>query len=118
MFKKGDEARCSNYKGITLLSMCSKVYELILEQRLKKVKRQLDQSQSGFRKGRSIRDHIFTVKQLAEKVKDTNKTIYVAFIDFEKAFDGVTRNEIKNRVKNRNVNNKLRQDKQRRVYTE
>ena len=51
IFKKEDKTNCGNYRGITLLRMCSKVYELILEQRLKKiVERQLDQSQSGFQK--------------------------------------------------------------------
>ena len=34
-----------------------------------------------------------------------NRTIYVVFIDFEEALDRVPRNKIKNR----NVNNKLRQ---------
>ena len=77
-------------------------YTIVL--RMKKVmERQLDQSQSGFRRGRSIHDHFFMVKQLA---KDTNKTIYVAFIDIEKAFERVTRNETENSLKNRNVINK------------
>ena len=89
-----------------MLSTCNKVYAIILEQRLKKVvERQLDQSHTGFQKGRSIHDHILMIKQSAEKAKDTNKTIYVAFIAFVKPLGKVPRNEIKNR----NVNNKSKQ---------
>ena len=45
------------------------------------------------------------VEQLVEKAKDMNKTIHVEFIHIERAFDRVPKNEIRNR----NVNNKLRQ---------
>ena len=69
-FKKGDKTHCSNYRGITLFSICSKVYELMVEQCLKKVvERQLDQSQSEFGKGGRVHNHIFMVK-LTEKAND------------------------------------------------
>nr|CAI5845205.1 unnamed protein product [Callosobruchus analis] len=64
IWKKGDSRNCENYRGITLLSIVAKVFERILESKLKsKVERELLDSQSGFRKGFSTQDHTFTIKQ-------------------------------------------------------
>ena len=110
IFKKGDKTQCTNYRGITLLSVACKLYERILEQRIRRIiEPQLDQSQSGFRKGRSIQDHIFTIKQLTERAKITSKNIYAAFIDIEKAFDRVPRSAINESMVKRNISTKLRQ---------
>lgn len=104
--KKGDNRECTNYRGITLLSVALKVYERLLDKRLKLVtEEQLDEVQSGFRKGRGVQDHIFTMKQLTEKTKDRN--FCVAFIDLEKAFDSVPRENIWKSLKRREVDNKL-----------
>nr|CAH7736536.1 unnamed protein product [Callosobruchus chinensis] len=64
IYKKGDSMDCNNYRGITLLSVPSKVYERLLDKKLREhIERDLDGAQSGFRKGHSIQDHIFTIKQ-------------------------------------------------------
>jgi len=34
IFKKGDQRVCSNYRGITLISLSGKVYSRVLERRL------------------------------------------------------------------------------------
>ena len=47
--------------------------------------------QFGFMPGRETTDAIFIVRQLQEKFLDKNKILYCAFIDLEKAFDGVPR---------------------------
>lgn len=88
IFKKGDYRECKNYRGITMISVIAKMYERILDNRLKlQIETQLEDSQSGFRKGRGVQDHIFTIKQIMEK-RENNNT-YMAFIDLEKAFDSV-----------------------------
>lgn len=108
IFKKGDSSDCSNYRGITLLSVVSKVYERILEKRLKMaVEEQLEEAQSGFRKGRSVQDHIFSIKQMIEKNRMKNSEIYMAFLDLEKAFDRVSQKEIWKSLRQRNVSPKL-----------
>ena len=61
--KKGSSMECSNYRGI-LLSVPGKVYARIIERRLRA---KVEEQQSGFRPGRSVQDHIFTVRQLTEK---------------------------------------------------
>ena len=50
----------------------------------------IDDSQFGFVPGRGTTDAIFVEKQLQEYLA-ANKRLYMAFVDLEKAFDGVTR---------------------------
>ncbi|XP_041349267.1 uncharacterized protein LOC121368594 [Gigantopelta aegis] len=52
------------------------------------------QEQAEFRKGMSCRDHIFTLRQILEQSKEWNSTVYVNFIDFEKAFDSIQRESL------------------------
>ncbi|XP_031358768.1 uncharacterized protein LOC116182371 [Photinus pyralis] len=108
LFKKGDSRDCSNYRGITILSVVSKVYEHIMEARLRiQIEEQLADTQSGFRKGRSVQDHIFSIKQMIEKSKMQNSEIYMAFLDLEKAFDRVPRSVIWKSLTQRKVSAKL-----------
>ena len=46
-------------------------------------------SQFGYIPGRGTTDTIFVVRQLQEKYLATNKRLYMAFVDLEKAFDRV-----------------------------
>ena len=106
--KKGDPRECTNYRGITLLSVAAKVYEDILNRRLKKIiDPQLDEAQCGFRKGRSAQDQIFIVKQIIEKTKKQNNNAFLTFIDLEKAFDRVNREHIWSSLIKRQVPPKL-----------
>ena len=45
------------------------------------------ESQSGYCKGRSTIDGIFTLRQVMEKSREHQKDLHIAFIDFSKAFD-------------------------------
>ena len=71
--KKGSTMECSNYRGISMLSVPGKIYARILETRLRRqVEDQIDEQQSGFRPGRSVQDHIFTIRQVMEKFIERN----------------------------------------------
>lgn len=106
--KKGDPKQCDNYRGITLLNTVTKIYEQIINNRLKPIiDPQLSESQSGFRPGRSTQDHIFTIKQIIEKRQLQNKNLYLAFIDIKKAFDSVPRAKVWKSLKERGVHNKI-----------
>ena len=84
------------------------MYEQILEVKLKKtIEPTLMEAQSGFRKGRGVQDHIFTVKQITEKLLEHNKNTYIAFVDLEKAFDSVPRQRVWVSLKKRGVDQKL-----------
>ena len=92
IFKKGSRKECGNYRGIALMPHIAKLYERILEKRLReKVENKLGEWQYGFRSGRSTTDLIFTLKMIYEKSWEWNKNVYLAFIDLEKAFDRVPR---------------------------
>ena len=45
--------------------------------------------QGDFRRVRSCVDHIFTTRQLSEKVLEKNKKMVIACIDLEKVYDVV-----------------------------
>ena len=51
----------------------------------------IDSMQIGFVPGRGTTDAIFIIRQLQEKFIAANKTMYLAFVDLEKAFDRVPR---------------------------
>ena len=48
--------------------------------------------QAGFKKGYSTIDHLFTLMSCVSKQFSRNRKLYVAYIDFEKAFDSINRN--------------------------
>lgn len=97
IYKKGNRHDCNNYRGISLLNSCYKLYSKILNIRLTTISEHIISNyQHGFRKGRSCTDCIFTMTQLIEKRKEHNLPTFLAFIDYEKAFDKVNRNKLWN----------------------
>ena len=93
--KKGEKCHCANYRGISLLSHVSKIYERILEKRLRtKVEEKLGEWHHGFRPGRGTTDLIFTLKMILEKSWEWNQKKCIGFIDLEKAFDRVPRRKL------------------------
>jgi hypothetical protein len=73
IFKKGDQRDCTNYRGISLLSLPGKVYAKVLEKKCRAiVDSKIQDEQYGFRTGRSTTDQIFTLKQIFEKAWEYN----------------------------------------------
>ena len=94
LHKKGDKNNPDNYRGILLLSILSKVFTHIINSRLThwtESNSVLNDAQAGFRKGRSTVDHMFTLYAATKKHLLKNTKLYVAFIDFKKAYDTVNR---------------------------
>ena len=88
--------------------MPGKVYARILECRLReKVEDKLVEYQSGFRPGRSVQDHIYTLRQFCESTYRYNNKIHVCFIDLQKAFDSVKRKELWKALEEHGVDNNL-----------
>ena len=93
--KKGNLSSCSNYRGITLLSIPGKVFNRILLGRMQAaVDTKLRDQQAGFRKDRSCTDQIATLRIILEQSLEWNSPLYVNFIDYEKAFDSVDRESL------------------------
>ena len=60
--KKGDTTEFTNWRGITLLSVVSKVFTRVILTRIQQaVDNQLRKEQVGFHKGRSCTEQIFTL---------------------------------------------------------
>ena len=93
--KKGDLSKCSNWRGIMLLSVPGKVLARIILERLKEaLDERLRPEQAGFRQGRSCIDHIATLRIIIEQSLEWQSPLYMTFVDFEKAFDSVDRDTI------------------------
>ena len=106
--KSGPTTDCGNYRGISLLSVPGKLYSRIIENRLREtVEKNLAEHQSGFRPGRSVQDHIFTLKQISEKTCRYNKKTHIGFVDLQKAFDSVRRKELWEALEKHKVDNEL-----------
>ncbi|KAK7090431.1 hypothetical protein V1264_010229 [Littorina saxatilis] len=90
--KKGDLSNCSNYRGITLLSVPGKVFNRVLLEKMKNiVDSQLRDEQAGFRQNRSCTDQIATLRIIVEQSLEWKSPLYINFVDYEKAFDSVDR---------------------------
>ena len=90
--KKGNLKEYKNYRGITLLSVDAKVINRILFTRLlKAVDEQLREQQAGFRKDRSCTDQIAALRIIIEQSLEWNTSLFLNFVDFEKAFDSLDR---------------------------
>ena len=87
---KGDPLDCSKYRGVRLLEHGMKVWEKILEGRLKEII-SISNNQFGFSQGKSTTDAIFILRQLQHKYTEKKKKLYHIFVDLEKAFDRVPR---------------------------
>jgi len=50
--------------------------------------------QTGFIKGKSTTDHIFTIRQALEKYYEFGKEVHLCFVDFSQAYDSINRNKL------------------------
>ena len=87
---KGDHMNCSNYRGIKLLSHTMKLWECIIDQRLRDIVT-ISDGQFGFKSGVGTTDAIFVIRTLCEKYREGNKPLDMVFVDQEKAYDTVPR---------------------------
>ena len=93
--KKGDLGLTDNYRGITLTAIASKIYNLLLLNRIRpELEHKLRKNQNGFREKRSTVGQILTLRRIIEGVQAKNLDAAIVFIDFAKAFDSVHRGKL------------------------
>ena len=93
--KKGDTSVCSNNRGITLRATSSKLFQVIMLNRVSScIEQLLRENQCGFRRNRSTVDQLFSLQMIIRKFVDYNLPMKINFIDFRAAFDCIDRNYI------------------------
>ena len=90
---KGDAQCCGNYRGIKLMSHTMKVWERIIETRLRD-RVEISKQQYGFMPGKRTTDAMFALRMLMEKYREGQKELHCVFVDLEKAYDRVPRKEL------------------------
>jgi hypothetical protein len=92
IFKGGDASDLGDYRGITLLSVVSKVFESIINRRLCSFLEKaggLSDEQGGFRSGRGTMDLVWLVSEVVARRKERKEKTFACFIDVQKAYDTV-----------------------------
>ncbi|EYB93875.1 hypothetical protein Y032_0178g687 [Ancylostoma ceylanicum] len=83
---EGDVMDCANYRGIKLIVHTTKIYERLVDIRLRDVV-EIAPDKFGFVPERSTIDAIFIARQVMEKYREKNNPCHIAFLDLEKAYD-------------------------------
>ena len=90
ILKKGGLSQPSNYRGITLTSISSNVYNLLLLTRISKhLEPILRENPNGYRKGLS--NQILALRRIIEEIKIANRKAPIVFVHFSKAFHSINR---------------------------
>ena len=95
--KRGDNRKCTNYRGISLISVVGKVYAKCLKKKCREIverRPKLTDAQCGFCPGRSAMDQIFAVQQIFEKSWEYAKEVNACIVDLEKAYDRIPRDKL------------------------
>ena len=78
------------YRPISLLSTAYKLFARIMQTRLEQaIDHKLRPTQYGFRKNRSTSQPIHIIRRLLEKAERKGESLYILFLDWEKAFDKI-----------------------------
>ena len=94
---KGSAADANNYRGIALMSLCAKLRNKMLLQRIRPyLDPLLRPNQNGFRPRRGTTQHVLALRRVFEQCRLKQETNCVAvFIDYSKAFDSISRGMMK-----------------------
>ena len=100
MLLKPDElpSLTTSYRAISLMSSIMKLFEWVIEQRLRSYLEDIcfiNKYQSGFRQAKSTDDHHFRLSQSIMGSFNRREHVLAAFFDIEKAFDNVWHNGLR-----------------------
>ena len=87
---KGNSAEEKNYRGISLVALLSKVYDIILCNRFTKWFKP-DDGQTAYQNGKSSADHVFLTRCMVQQCKRLKEKLFIVAFDFDGAFDRVSR---------------------------
>ena len=90
---KGDTQCYGSYRGIKLTSHKMKVWEKIIEARIRD-RVEINEHQYGFMPRKGTTDALFALRMLMEKYRKSQRELYCVSVDLEKAYDRVLREEL------------------------
>ena len=91
----------TSYRPISLISSIMKLFERVIEQRLRSYLEDIgfiNKYQSGFRQHKSTDDHLFRFSQSVMESFNRREHVVAAFLDVEKAFDNVWHNGLRYKI--------------------
>ena len=91
----------TSYRSISLISSIMKLFESIIQQRLRCHLENigfLNKHQSGFRRAKSTDDHLFRLSQSIMESFNRGEHAVAAFLDVEKASDNVWHNALRYKI--------------------
>ena len=94
-------SQTTSYRPISLLSAIMRLFERVIEKRLRKHLEDngfFSKYQSGFRKSKSTNDHLFHFSQTIMESFNRGEHVIAAFLDVEKAFDNVWHNGLRYKI--------------------
>ena len=111
------------YRGISLSSNLSKLFNSILQTRIDKYLEEnklIRLEQGGFRKDHRTSDHIFILQTIIQKYTKNSGKLYACFVDLKKAYDSVWRQGLIHKLEKIGINRKttnLIKDMYKNTYT-
>ena len=100
----------NNYRGITLLSIFSKIYELILWERLApwwRGNEAVSKFQGACRKGQSCVHTSLLLQETVSSALENHRKVFVSYFDVSKAFDMVWINGLFSKLHDMGIRGKL-----------
>mgnify|MGYP001545129845 CR=1 FL=1 len=97
LHKKGPTQDCGNYRGISIMDTCAKLYDMILGARLERWFKP-NAAQAGAQRGRGCLEHIMSLRLLCDYAVSKRKRLFCIFVDFSKAYDRVPRDKLLNQL--------------------
>ena len=95
IYKKGETDNAANYRPISLLSSCYKVYKMLIRVRMQEALEETKcKTQYGFRPKRSTAHAIYVIRRVQDYAELKGAKLSMALLDWEKAFDKVQHDKL------------------------
>ena len=96
LFKKCKKHIPDNYRPVSIVPILYKTYAKIILNRIETILNMAQtRDQAGFRAGMSTEDHLMTTMLMGETKLEAKESLWVAAVDFRKAFDALDRQRIR-----------------------